>query len=262
MTDQLTAGRARDLTPEEADERMKRLTGLERQIHAGLRAGRATMWAVAQSLYEWDEEAGWSALGYESIGDWLSQPEIGMSRKTYYRSVQMWREFVVVRRLDPEKLLALDIGKVEVVLPALKAGRVDLDDALSDAEALGRADLRDKYYGPDQHAREPGDPPADHSQRNGHPDPEPVECDGSGTCPAEEHIEGCFKGDDVIEGTAVEPEASVSAPDVEGVRSAVDRARGALEMPQRLSGARQTVRAALEDLISEIEALELWDREA
>lgn len=202
---------ARDLTPEEAEERVEHAHALEKSILRGLAAGRMAMWEVARCLYEFDEAHGWSALGYETLSEWLSQPHLGMSRKSYYRAVQMWREFVVRRELDPERMALIDLTKAEVVLPALKRGDVALADALDDAEALGWRDLREKYIG----QRE--EPPED--------------------------VEG--------EATDIEPEpedngrAALSRSQRIAFQTAYEAAEEALAIPQRSPGYRRASREAL-----------------
>jgi hypothetical protein len=121
---------------------------LERRVKAGLRAGRAAMWVTAAALYEFDRHSGWSALGYRTRADWLADPEVGMTERSYQRLVRVWREAVIRRQLDPPALARLDLSKVEIVLAAVDEGSAKLPDALADAEALGWRELRRKYSRP------------------------------------------------------------------------------------------------------------------
>ena len=75
----------------------------------------------------------------------LAQPEIGLSRSWFFRLIQTWRDLVVVRKVSPARLAAIDTTKVEEIRPAIMSGHVKPDAALADAEALGRRDLREKY---------------------------------------------------------------------------------------------------------------------
>jgi hypothetical protein len=136
---------ARDLTAEEADERAQAMFDLDQSIKAGFRAGREAMWNVARDLAKFDEESGWTALGYDKLGDWLADPDVSLGRRTYYRMVSVWRE-LEQRRVSVAELAELDTSKVDIVLGAVKAGRADIDDALADAKTLGARDLREKYY--------------------------------------------------------------------------------------------------------------------
>jgi hypothetical protein len=56
-----------------------------------------------------------------------------------------WKELVVHGNVDPERLERLDVTKVAVVLAPLRRGEVEIDQALSDCEALSRSDLRAAY---------------------------------------------------------------------------------------------------------------------
>ena len=218
---------ARDLTPEEVEERARLAHSLERQVLDGVRAGRQALWAVAGALHAFDAAHGWSALDYETLSEWLAQPGLGMSRRTYYRSVQMWQEYVVLRGLDPERMAAIDISKADIVLPALKRGDVSLEEALDDAEALGQRDLRDKYLG---------------EREESEPEPEP-----------ESAIDGTPDEPEDIEGEAhdVEPEpesngrAALSRSQRIAFQTAYEAAEEALAIPQRSPGYRRASREAL-----------------
>lgn len=137
---------ARDLTPEEAEERAEKCYALEEKVKTNLRVGRESLWEVAQALYEFDESNGWSALGYDKLNDWLAQPDIGISRSHYFRLVSVYHEMVVLRQVDAERLKEIEPQKIQIVLPAVKSGKVQLEEALDDAEALGRRDLRERYF--------------------------------------------------------------------------------------------------------------------
>jgi hypothetical protein len=136
---------ARDLSPEEQQARAEHAHELDQKIKAGLRAGREALWEVAVSLHEFDEENGWSALGYEKLGDWLADPEVQMQRTTFYRLTGAYRELVVIRKVDFEEVKQLEVSKVDIVLPAVRQGRVALDEALEDTKSMGARDLRDAY---------------------------------------------------------------------------------------------------------------------
>lgn len=146
MTD-VTTPSARELTGDEEEARAAQCYELDQRVKAGLRAGREALWDVAAALYAFDELSGWVALGYERIGDWLADPEVTMTRAQFYRLTGMYQELAVLRSVPEKKLKELDSSKVAIVMPGIKSGRVKLDDALDDVQALGARDLRDKYIG-------------------------------------------------------------------------------------------------------------------
>lgn len=113
-------------------------------------AGQRSSWvALAGRLSDFHAGKGWTALGLESFNEWLGQPEISLSRAEAYAMISAWRELAVEREVDLDRLAKLDISKVAVVLPAIKDGRVDVDAALADCEALSRSDLRGEYQSKD-----------------------------------------------------------------------------------------------------------------
>jgi hypothetical protein len=117
---------------------------VEQRIKDAFAQGRAAMWDAAKAMHEFDQENGWTALGYEKLGDWLADPGIQMTRATYYRWVGTYRK-LLQRKVDESELRELDVSKVDIVLGAVEAGRVELDDALADVKELGARDLRDRY---------------------------------------------------------------------------------------------------------------------
>jgi hypothetical protein len=149
---------ARELSPEEAEERAERCYKLEQGIKRAMLSGREAMWDLARNLHEFDEESGWTALGYDSLKDWLADPEVGLSRATFFRLVQTYRELAVRRQLPEATLGELEVSKVQIILPKLKAGSVKLTDAIEDVKTLGARDLRSKYLRrPDPADLEPPD---------------------------------------------------------------------------------------------------------
>jgi len=134
-----------EMTDSEREQLAAQAHELDQTIRDGIAAGRRALWDVARALYEFDEIAGWISLGAESKTEWLADPEIGMSSATYYQLVRLHRSLVVNRKIDSKRLENLDTSKVRLVLPRVEMGKIKLDEALDDAEALGWRDLRDKY---------------------------------------------------------------------------------------------------------------------
>jgi hypothetical protein len=135
---------------EDLTARHERCKQLDQLVKTGLKAGRAAMWATAEALYHFDEESAWTVLGYRSRAEWLADPEVAMTERSYQRLVRVWREAVVRREIDPSSLARLDVSKVEIVLPAVERGWSQLAEALADAEALGWRGLRRKYGRPSE----------------------------------------------------------------------------------------------------------------
>jgi hypothetical protein len=142
-----------ELTDQEIQERAQAMFELDQQIRAGLNKGREGLWEAAKAMYVFDEQAGWSALSYESVVHYCADPEIGISRSTYYRMIRAYHETVVLRKIDFDRVKQLDRSKVDIVLTKVATGEKKIDDALDDAEALGLRDLRDLYWGPQKNGK-------------------------------------------------------------------------------------------------------------
>jgi hypothetical protein len=168
------------LSEEERAQARELAHQLEVVIKDAIDRGREAYWDLAAALYEFNERAGWALLAYETQGDWLAQPEIGMSSRTYFRMVRLYRETVILRELPAERVKELDPSKVEIVLPAVASGEKTIDEALGDAESVGQRDLREMYIGPQGAPRRRREGKADATGRtatgesardNGQPDP-------------------------------------------------------------------------------------------
>jgi hypothetical protein len=144
---------ARPATDAEALERGEAMFALDQEVRRGIAEGRKAMWATARALEKMDLVAGWSALGYDSLNEYLA--ELGISARTFRRSVRAVRE-LDRRKVSPARFDELDVTKVDLVLGAVTEGQVKMKEALDDAEALGWRDLREKYLGGAASAGQPG----------------------------------------------------------------------------------------------------------
>ena len=136
---------ARDLSSQEHKDRVALCEAIDGRVKKSIRAGRKAYWETARALYEFKEENGWTALGFGTQTEWLEQPEVALSERTYLRMVRTWRELAVMRKVDPPTLAGLDISKVDIVLPALEWGDVPLKSAFDDVRSLTARQLRAKY---------------------------------------------------------------------------------------------------------------------
>lgn len=118
-----------------------------RKIVQGTHAIRTAWVLLGGYLCEFVEERMWEPLGLETLEEWLASPEVELSRTDVFRVVRVYRGLVLERGVSPEELHGLSAGKLDVLLPALKAGRIDTDEALSQARALTRRDLVAEHGG-------------------------------------------------------------------------------------------------------------------
>lgn len=133
----------RDPTPQEAAHARH----AEVAIQDTVKQMRSTWVKLAGQLYEFARYHHWRALGYRSFERWLASPEIELSRRHVYHLIEVWRELVVERKVKPEDLARANYSKIREVMPAVRRGAVQVDEALSDAETLSRDDVHERYSG-------------------------------------------------------------------------------------------------------------------
>lgn len=117
---------------------------LEARVLAARRVERRTWVLLAEQLYAFHTAQAWRDLGWETFTDWLGCPEVSLGRRQAYRLIQAWA-WSQDQHVDPEQLERVDLTKLSVVIPAVLRGAVSLQEALSDAEMLSRADLTVRY---------------------------------------------------------------------------------------------------------------------
>jgi hypothetical protein len=229
---------ARDLTPAEAEERRASCDRLDGQIKTALAVGRAAAWELSRRLHEFHEEHGWSAVGFDKLKDWLAQPDVDITESAYHAAVDRWEQIVVLRRVDSGRLESLAPTKVDLVLPKLKAGHVQLEPALEDAATLPQRKLKDLYRAPVDRspARKPP-PDDDQPAYDGFDDLEP---------PPDDQVE--LPPDDspfvATEPATVEPDAT--APELT-LAEAIEAAR---DEEVYVHGRRHDLKLALRDIIA------------
>jgi carbonic anhydrase len=125
----------------------ERASVLDRDIRRVCQEIRKVWIYLAGDLYEFHQDRCWELLGHDSFEAWLADPEIDMHPRHVYRMIQAWRELVVERGVTPASLEHVDVTKVSVVLPAIRAEKASAEDALADATMLSRSDLHDRYAG-------------------------------------------------------------------------------------------------------------------
>jgi hypothetical protein len=176
MSEELTQAEAQSLIDEAFD--------LERKIKASVGAMHAAWWELAETLYEFHDRKGWAKLGYETLGAFLGQPEIGMGESTFHRAVQMWRDLHVTRQLPKSELQEIEPSKAREVRPAIMAGDVEPEKAISDAKSLGYRDVVEKYR------KQPGGrKPDDSEPLDASTEPERMNCPACGQYVEKESID-------------------------------------------------------------------------
>lgn len=103
--------------------------------------------SLAEDLYQFAAAKMWADLGYDSLHQWMSDPDVELDRSDGYLLIQIWKELVVQQGVDPERIAEVEKSKVREILKPVKAGVVSVQEALADAEVLTRQDLHNKYEG-------------------------------------------------------------------------------------------------------------------
>jgi hypothetical protein len=216
------------------------------------------LWDAARALHAFDAEAGWSALGYESVRHYCADPEIGISRSTYHRMIRAYEQTVVRRQIDFDRIKQLDRSKVDIVLSKVTTGEKAIDEALDDAETLGLQDLRELYWGPrpakDEAEKEEdvGGVTADTTE----PEDETGGLVGLDDEPIDAEVVEDFEDVPTAEAAETEPETETDPQSIYGevllqrVREALTACRQGLDSPSDLLR-----RVALEKAVGALEAV-------
>jgi hypothetical protein len=167
----------KELTKKEAEALISAAFKQEQRIKKGVVNFHESWWELAAELYAFHESGGWALVGYDTLDEFLAQPEIGMSRSQFFQMTKTHRDLVVVKKLPPESLKELEPSKVREVIPAIMRGDVSAEDALDDAAGLSYSDVKRKYRPEKQgHGQK-----ADDSQRlAAETEPEAIKCSTCG----------------------------------------------------------------------------------
>jgi hypothetical protein len=87
--------------------------------------------------------------GMEKWDDYLSQPEIGMTRGEANRLEQIYNEFVVIYDFPEQEIAEVPLKSLHYILPIAKQGYVDreeIEEMLEEARTLTQKDFRERMY--------------------------------------------------------------------------------------------------------------------
>jgi hypothetical protein len=167
MARQITVPPAAELSVQELEAARETAYGIEQKIKGAILLGREALWVMAQGFYEFEQTQGWAALGYEKLNDWLAQPEVSVTYRTFKRYTRAYRETVVNRQIPMETMGDVDLSKVDLVLPAIEANSVTVEEAFGDVKTLGFRDLQEKYIGAQSAPKTPVDGDEDDADASG-----------------------------------------------------------------------------------------------
>jgi len=81
-------------------------------------------------------------LGFASITEWLSSPDISISAPWAWNLISIYELLIIKFKLAPERVLATDYSKLHQILPLIKKHPEDLEKWLTAAGTLRRIDLQ------------------------------------------------------------------------------------------------------------------------
>jgi hypothetical protein len=139
------AATAAELTADEWEAQVETCKEIHGRVLRGVEATRESAWYLANALYDLEETAGWSRLGYETKAEYLADPEVNVAPTVFNRLVAVWREFVVVRELEPSTLADVSIEKMSLTIAAVKEQKITPQQAVEDSRSLGLRDMREKF---------------------------------------------------------------------------------------------------------------------
>lgn len=136
------------VTPTSSSDPSDEAHELSRRIEHSLALMRREWAALAGYLYDFVETRAWVALGYDSLREYLAQPEVDVGERYVYQLIEAHRTLVVERQVAPERLADVEMTKVRAVIPAIRRGEVEVEEALADAQVMSRVDLERRYRNP------------------------------------------------------------------------------------------------------------------
>jgi hypothetical protein len=189
LADHPVPAKHKGLSPKELEQLREDAFNYEVRVKQAAGNIHEAWWQFAKELYAFHEGGYWQVLGYESLEEFLAQPDLGLSRSQFFQMTKTWRDLVEVKQIEPKRLVKLEPSKVREVVPAIMRGDVKPEKALSDAESLSYSDVK-KAYRPSEvhkHKQEPGKIKLDAES-----EPQSVKCVvcGSWYTPDPDDIEG------------------------------------------------------------------------
>jgi hypothetical protein len=119
----------------------------DQRIKRTVRDMRGLWVELAEALHQFHANRMWLDLGIPTFDAWLADPDVELTRRHVFELIALYKQLVIERGVSRERLRTLRISKLSEVLPAVRAGEVDLEVALADAGTLTRRDLELRYRG-------------------------------------------------------------------------------------------------------------------
>lgn len=136
------------------EDRAERAHDLERAVVVGSLTARRAWITMAEALHAIQSERLYEWLGFERFTEWIATPEISLGRSQAYALTSIYQTFVVEKGVPVDDLAYIEPTKLAETLPYVRSGG-DVGEALADATALSKSDLRAKYRDVEPKPEEP-----------------------------------------------------------------------------------------------------------
>lgn len=138
-----------DLVRGNGDGERERIAALARQVEQQLeqlgKEVREKLTEYAPRLLLVRDHRLWEVLGYDSMEQFLVSPHIDIKPSYAKALMGTYQALVVERDVPKEALVGLDFRRLQYALPAIRAGEVNWQEAVSDAQVLTRDDMARRY---------------------------------------------------------------------------------------------------------------------
>lgn len=109
---------------------------------------------LGKELTEFQEAEQWRNLDYDSFNAFLADPEVNISRRTAYRMMRVWKQYVIELDVQYEKLVAIGGTKLDMIAGHVNQGNVDkwlnVAVTLSKGNLKAEIDGKEPVYTPTQ----------------------------------------------------------------------------------------------------------------
>lgn len=100
---------------------------------------------IGKELCEFQQLEQWRDLEYNSFNAFLADPDVNISRRTAYRMMRIWKQYVIEMNIQTEKLIAIGGTKLDMIASHVDQGNVDR--WLNTAATLSKSDLKAELDG-------------------------------------------------------------------------------------------------------------------
>lgn len=129
-------------SPEQTPEDGQKAYNIEEQIKNLKAHMQDTYFEMGRLLKEIRDNRYYTLLGYETIGQWFSSPDISLSPGWAWNVIKMYEVYILKLGKKPEELQSIDYTKLYNILQIVKKHPEDAEEWIDKATNLRRIDLQ------------------------------------------------------------------------------------------------------------------------